>query len=128
MTTYEKLLCETHPEVIETDGQYDAVSARLSELIKNKSRRTDDETRLMRLLALLVEDYDRRHALPPLESTPEERLAYLLETSGKTPADLLSIFDEPNHVNEILSGTRPINAEQARKLAQFFCVNPGLFL
>ena len=32
MTAYETLLCETHPEVIETVKQYDAVAARLAEL------------------------------------------------------------------------------------------------
>ena len=63
MTAYETLLCETRPEVIETDGLYDAAAARLAELVRCGKRRTDDELRLMKLLAVLVEDDDRRHAL-----------------------------------------------------------------
>lgn len=39
--------------VIETDEQYKAVVARLAELVRNGRRRTADEARLMRLLAVL---------------------------------------------------------------------------
>ena len=67
MTGYEILLCETQPQAIATGKQYDALAARLAELVRKGGRRTKDEARLMRLFAVLVEDYDRRHALPPAE-------------------------------------------------------------
>ncbi|MBI4480279.1 MAG: transcriptional regulator [Acidobacteria bacterium] len=127
-TAYEALLCETRPEVIETDEQYEAVAARLAELVRTGRRRTSDEARLMRLLAVLVEDYDRRHALPPAESTPAERLRYLLEISGRAPADLLRVFGQRSHVHEALQGKRPISAEHARKLGRMFRVQPGVFI
>ncbi len=126
--TYDRLLCEVRPEVIETDAQYHQVSARLADLVGKGARRTVSETRLMRLLAVLVEDYDRRHALPPDDSTPAERVRYLLEASGKTPAALVPIFGQRSHTAEALNGKRPISAEQARKLGALFCVKPGLFL
>lgn len=128
MTAYEALLCETRPEVIETERQYNALTARLAELVRKGPCRTADEARLMRLLAVLVEDYDRRHTLPPAESTPAERLQYLLETSGRTPADLLGVFGQRSHVHEALNGKRPISAEHARKLARMFSVQPGFFI
>jgi HTH-type transcriptional regulator / antitoxin HigA len=121
-------VCETHPEVIETDRQYDQVTARLSELVRLGERRTNDEARLMRLLAVLVEDYDRRHALPPTSTAPNERLGYLLETAGRTQADLLGVFGQRSHVNEALNGKRAISAEQARKLGAMFGVQPGIFI
>ena len=127
-TAYEALLCEARPEVIETNEQYEAMAARLAELVRKGRRRTGDEARLMRLLAVLVEDYDRRHALPPAESTPVERLKYLLETSGRTPAELLHVFGQRSHVQEALEGKLPISAEHARKLARMFSVSPGLFI
>ena len=65
MTAYEILLCQTHPEMIVSDDQYDAATGRLAELVRKGDRRSSDESRLMRLLAVLVEDYDRRQALPP---------------------------------------------------------------
>jgi antitoxin component HigA of HigAB toxin-antitoxin module len=79
-------------------------------------------------LGLLIQDYDRRHGLPPDDSTPAERLEFLLEHSGKAPADLLPVFGQRSHVNEALTGKRNISAAQARKLGQLFHVAPGLFI
>lgn len=127
-TVYERLLCEVRPEAIETGERYDEVAARLAELVRKGSRRSAGETRLMKLLAVLVEDYDRRHAFPPDDGTPAERLRYLLEVSGKTPAALIPIFGQRSHVNEALNGKRPISLEHARKLGALFGVRPGLFV
>jgi HTH-type transcriptional regulator/antitoxin HigA len=126
--TYEQLLIETVPQVIETEKQYREIGARFGELIGKGRSRTQNQTRLMRLLALLIEDYDRRHELPPDDSTPAERLQFLLERSGKTPADLLPIFGQRSHVNEALNGKRKIGVEQARKLGKLFSVHPSLFI
>lgn len=127
-TTYDRLLREVRPEVIETEERYAEVSARLAELVRKGTRRTVSETRLMRLLAVLVEDYDRRNALPPDEDTPAERLRYLLEASGRTAAALVPVFGQRSHANEALNGKRPISIEQARKLGALFGVKPGLFV
>jgi HTH-type transcriptional regulator/antitoxin HigA len=114
--------------MIETEGRYAEVSARLAELVRRGNRRTASQTRLMKLLAVLVEDYDRRHALPPDDGTPAERLRYLLEASGKTTSALIPVFGQRSHANEALNGKRPISAEQARKLGTIFSVRPGLFV
>lgn len=126
--TYEELLLEALPEVIETEEQYDCAAVRLSELVRKGRRRTTDETRLMKLLAVLVRDYDERNALPPAGMAPAEALQYLLEQSGKTTVDLLRVFGQRSHVNEALNGRRKISAEQGRKLAQLFRMNPGVFI
>jgi HTH-type transcriptional regulator/antitoxin HigA len=127
-TTYEHLLLESMPALIEDDEQYEAICTRLDGLIGKGRKRTPEETKLLRLLGLLVEDYDRRHAMPPDDSTPGERLQFLLEHSGKTSADLLPIFGQRSHVHEALTGKRTISASQARKLGQLFHVAPGLFI
>ncbi len=126
--TYEDLLRETTPQVIQTEKQYREIGNRFGELVGKGRARTQDETKLMRLLALLIEDYDRRNALPPAETTPAERLRFLLEHSGKTSEALLPIFGQRSHVNEALNGKRKISAEHARKLAKLFSVSPGLFI
>ncbi len=126
--TYEELLLEAQPEVIETEEQYDAVVLRLPELVRKGRRRTADETRLMKLLAVLVRDYNERNALPPAGMAPPEALRYLLEQSGKTVADLLRVFGQRSHVNEALNGKRKISAPQASRLAKLFRVNPGVFI
>jgi HTH-type transcriptional regulator/antitoxin HigA len=126
--TYEQLLIEAIPQVIEAEKQYREIGARFAELIGKGRSRTREETKLMRLLALLIEDYDRRNALPPDNATPAELLQFLLEHSAKRSADLLPIFGQRSHVNEALNGRRKISAEQARRLARMFSVNAGLFI
>lgn len=127
-TMYDELLCEARPEVIETGTRYEQVTVHLADLVRKGTRRSASETRLMKLLAVLVEDYDRRHALPPDDSTPAETLAYLLNESGQAASALLPVFGQRSHVHEALTGKRPISAEQARKLGAIFSVRPGLFV
>jgi HTH-type transcriptional regulator / antitoxin HigA len=124
---YEQLLAETRPARVQTDEQYDLIRSRFGDLL-SKRRRTAAEDKLMDLLGVLIEDYDRRHCLTPEESTPADRLQFLLAHSEKTPDDLLSVFGQRSHVNEAVNGERKISAEQTRKLAKLFSVQPGLFI
>jgi HTH-type transcriptional regulator / antitoxin HigA len=126
--TYEELLLETVPQVIETERQYREIGSRFGDLVGKGRTRTASETKLMRLLGLLIQDYDRRNALPPDGSTPAERLRFLLEHSDKTQNDLVAVFGQRSHVSEALNGKRKISAEQARKLGEMFRVQPGLFI
>lgn len=124
---YEQLLVETLPTRIGTDAQYHSIHARFGELLQ-KARRSRAEETLMDLLGVLIEDFDRRHSMPPDDGTPGERLRFLMEHAAKQPSDLLSIFGQRSHVNEALNGKRRISAEQARKLGEMFSVKPGLFI
>jgi antitoxin component HigA of HigAB toxin-antitoxin module len=124
---YEQLLAETMPERVQSDEQYGLIRLRFGDLL-GKRRRTMAEEKLMDLFGVLIEDYDRRHCLPPDESTPADRLQFLLAHSGKTAADLLPVFGQRSHVNEAVNGIRKISAGQARKLAKLFSVQPGLFI
>ena len=126
-TTYEELLAEALPARIETDEEYDRLRGRFGVLLVQRSR-TKAEDRLMDLLGVLIQDYDRRHGMPPDDSTPAERLQFLMEHSGKTSADLLPIFGQRSHVHEALTGKRGISALQARKMGKLFHVHPGFFL
>jgi HTH-type transcriptional regulator/antitoxin HigA len=126
-SAYEQLLVDVLPARIETGGQYDTIHARFGELLR-KARRNKAEDRLMDLLGVLIEDFDRRNSLPPDDGTPGERLRFLMEHSLRPSSDLLPIFGQRSHLNEALNGKRPISIEQARKLGKMFSVNPGLFI
>ena len=125
--TYEQLLTEMLPKRIENADQYDQIGSRFGDLLV-KRRRTAAEDALMDLLGVLIQDYDRRHAMPPDDSTPAELLQFLLEESGQPVSCLLPIFGQRSHVNEALNGKRKISAEQARKLGKMFSVKPGIFV
>ncbi len=124
---YEQLLADVRPARIETAAEYDTTRAQFGELLR-KTRRNKAEDRLMDLLGVLIEDFDRRNGLPPDRGTPCERLRFLMEHSGRPSADLLPVFGQRSHVNEALNGRRSISIEQARRLGKMFCVNPGLFI
>jgi HTH-type transcriptional regulator / antitoxin HigA len=127
--TYRELLEEIEPAIIQTDEEYDLLNREFSALFdKGRRGRTPQEEKLFRLVALLIEDYDRRHGIPALNETPAERLQYLLEVSGKSSSDLIPIFGQRSHVSEALNGKREISADQARKLGKMFRLNPGYFL
>lgn len=102
---------------IDTGEQYDAILAKFGELF-SKKRLGPAEQKLKDLLGVLIQDYDRRHALPPDNSTPAEILRFLIEQPGRSPTDLLPIFGQRSHVNEALNGKRKISAEQARRLGR----------
>jgi HTH-type transcriptional regulator/antitoxin HigA len=125
--TYEDLLVETAPARVSDESQYDAIRARFGDLL-GRAKRTRAEDTLVDLLGVLIMDYDRRHAMPPDDSTPAEILRFFMEHSQKAPSDLMPVFRQRSHVNEAFNGKRPISAEQARKLGKLFSVNPGLFI
>ena len=128
-TAYEQLLIKAAPKVIETEQEYDEILSRAGDLVGKGRARTPAETKLMRLLGLLIQDYDRQHGMPPDDSTPAEYLQFLVEHSGKSANELLlPVFGQRSHVHEALTGKRAISATQARKLGKLFCVGPGLFL
>ena len=95
---------------IETYKQREQVGDRYGVLVGKGRKRTPPETGLMRLLALLIEDYDRRHGMPPDDSTPAERLQFLMVHSVKRAADFLPIFGQPcerSHQRQAADQRRP---------------------
>jgi HTH-type transcriptional regulator/antitoxin HigA len=126
--TYPDLLAETLPTRIDSEADYDRIHARFGELF-GKLRRTQAEEKLMALLGVLIQDYDRRNALPREGCTPAAMLQFLVDQSGQSAAALLGpIFGQRSHVYEALNGKRPISGPQAKKLGERFHVNPGIFL
>lgn len=124
--TYAALLAEVLPARIDTAVEYNRLRERLGVLLRHV-KRTAAERKLIGLLTILIEDYDRRHALPPDEVTPAERLLFLMERSGKHVLDLLPVFGHRSDVHAVLTGKRPISAAEARKLGQLFDVKPVVF-
>jgi antitoxin component HigA of HigAB toxin-antitoxin module len=124
--TYAALLAETVPVRIDTVAECNRSRHILAVLLR-QVKRTTAERKLIGLLTVLIEDYDRRHALPPDEVSPAERLLFLMERSGKHVLDLLPVFGQRRSVHEALTGKRPISATEARNLGRLFHVKPIVF-
>jgi len=125
---YTRLANRIVVKAIETEAEYDHMVAAVEQLIdKGEERLSPEESALLETVAILVQAYDDRyHPLPSV--APNEMLAYLMETSGRTAKDLLPVFGTRGRVSEVLSGKRTISKGQAKKLASVFKVMVDLFI
>lgn len=119
---YGELLARVQPHPIKNDREYDRLVAEVGRLMERGERNlSTEETSLLEMLSILLEDYDRKHyPLPP--SQPHKMLAFLLEQRGLEPHDLWPVLGSKSRVSEILSGKRAISKDHAKKLAAFFHV------
>ena len=125
---YTRLANRVLVKVIETDDEYDRMVGAVEDLMaRGQVRLSPEESALLETMAILVQAYDdRHHPLPP--AAPNEMLAYLMESSGRTAKDLLPVFGTRGRVSEVLSGKRFISKDQAKKLAAVFKVTADLFI
>jgi HTH-type transcriptional regulator / antitoxin HigA len=125
---YGKLLARMRPRPIQDEREYDRVVGEIRRLMdRGEENLSVEETSLLEMMSILVEDYDRRrHPLPPLP--PHEMVAYLIEQRGLKARDLWPVLGSKGRVSEILAGKRPVSKAQAKKLAGFFHVSTDLFI
>ena len=125
---YGKLLARVQPRPIKDDREYDRLVAEVGGLMeRGEGRLSREETSLLEMLSILIEDYDRKH-YPLAPALPHKILAYLLEERGLEPHHLWPVLGSKSRVSEILSGRRAISKSQAKKLASFFHVPVGLLI
>lgn len=125
---YTRLANRIVVKAIDTEEEYDHMVAAVERLIdKGEEGLSPEESALLETMAILVQAYDDRHHPLP-SAAPNEMLAYLMESSGRTGKDLLPVFGTRGRLSEILSGKRSISKEQAKKLASVFKVTVDLFI
>jgi HTH-type transcriptional regulator/antitoxin HigA len=124
---YRLLLDRTMPVAIQTDTEHQRMLRTAARLMEKGEDLTTEEGRVLKLLAILIQDYERqRYALPRVE--PRKMLQDLLEERGLKPSSLWPVVGSKARVSEILSGKRAVSKLQAKRLADFFGVSAGLFL
>ena len=125
---YGELLARVQPHPIKDEREYDRLVAEVGRLMERGERNLSrEETSLLEMLSILIEDYDRKHyPLPPSE--PHKMVAFLLEQRGLEPHELWPVLGSKSRVSEILSGKRAISKLHAKKLASFFHVPLDLLI
>jgi len=125
---YRRLLGMAAPAVIETEEEYNKMMARFEHLMdKDDASISPEEGRLLKLLAMALEEYeDRNISLPRLR--PDKMLRHLLAEKGLRQSDLWPVIGSKSRVSEIITGKRSISKSQAKKLAAFFHVPVELFI
>ena len=122
---YGSLLADIQPEVIGDDAQCQNYIRRLEQLT-GKRNVSDAEEKLIRLLTVLVEDYESRH-YPVPEAGPLDIIRHLMEEHGLRQKDLVGIFGTESIVSDVLNGKRELTKEHIRRLSQRFGVSPAVF-
>lgn len=122
---YAKLLVDMLPHVIHTEEENERYTAAL-EVLLTKRDRTPEDSRMVELLTLLVENFEEQnYSLPP--ATPRDVVRHLMESNGLRQVDLIDVFGAESTVSEVLNGKRDLAKSHIEKLSQRFNVSPELF-
>ena len=123
---YARLLSNTLPSVIHSEAQNEEYLEQVAVLLKREETLTNAEKEFVRLLTLLIEDFEEKnYALP--KAGPLEVIAFLMDQHGLKQKDLTTVFGTKSITSEVLSGKRELNKEQIRRLSERFRVSPELF-
>jgi HTH-type transcriptional regulator/antitoxin HigA len=125
--SYPELLRKAQPQIIDDERSHRR-ALRIVELLMKKPRLTKAEGKLLDLLAKLIDDYEET-IYPTPEVAPADMLRHLIEAKECTHAELARQTDVPRStISEVLKGKRSISVENAFRLAEYFHVEPTLFL
>lgn len=125
---YGRLLGEAMPVVIETEDEYHRLLGALEAVMdKDDDAMTPEDGRLLKLVAMLIEEYEDRN-IPLPRARPHKMVKYLLEEKGLRQNDLATVVGSKSRVSEILAGKRSISKDQAKSLATFFHVPVEIFI
>jgi HTH-type transcriptional regulator/antitoxin HigA len=122
---YKNLLSETGPEVIRTEEQNRDFLAVLEGLAA-KEQVSEAESRMIELLTLLIEDYEKRESPVP-QAGPLDIVRHLMEAHGLRQKDLTEEFGTESIVSDVLNGKRELTKDHIRRLSARFGVSPAVF-
>jgi HTH-type transcriptional regulator/antitoxin HigA len=123
---YARLLTQSLPSVVESEEQNELYLERVADFLQREDSLTPAEAQLVRLLTLLIEDFEEKHyALP--KASPLAVIAFLMDQYGLKQKDLSDVFGTNSITSEVLHGKRELNKEQIRRLSERFHVSPELF-
>ena len=125
---YARLLSKALPVKIRTEAEYDRLNAIIRELVdRDEEGLSPEEERLVDLLSDLIQQYDEEH-YPIKDLPPHQMLRSLMDDNDLDHKDIWQLFGSQDVASEVLNGRRAIGREQAKKLGDFFKIDPGVFL
>lgn len=101
--------------VIRNEADHEAAIRRLGALMEAAPRAGSAKADELELLAVVIEDYERR-LIPPPVVDPVEAILFRLDQMGLTRADLVPYLGSPSRVSEVLARRRPLSISMIRRL------------
>jgi HTH-type transcriptional regulator/antitoxin HigA len=124
---YRRLLSRTMPVFIETEEENERMLAIVEKLMDKGENLSPEEDKLLKLLARLIEDFEKQYYRPE-DATPLEVLQHLMESRDIKQTHLWELFGSKGIASEVLNGKRGISKTHARALADYFHVTADLFI
>ena len=124
---YAALLSRALPVVIASEAEYEQTLTEIKRLLrKGEAQLSPEEDRLLELLSTLAENWEE--AQHPIPEAPGHRiLQHYMQIRGVKQTDLQPILGSRAVTAAIVSGKRPITAEQAQQLGTLFGISPAVF-
>ena len=115
--------------MIGTKRGYDAAMREIEELTILGDCRSTAETEYYRVLGILVADYEHRAGADRWQKLlPVEALRALMELKDVAQSQVAEALGDRAAALSILHGRREVSKSQAKKLAELFKVDAGVFI
>ncbi|MBW4621888.1 MAG: transcriptional regulator [Cyanosarcina radialis HA8281-LM2] len=122
---YMELINTFPPRPITNDAELIAMQNRINQIL-DRSKMTPDDRDYLKILGMLVYEYEEKHELlPPIKGV--ELLKALLEESNLQPQDLDSILNGEDSIDQIPNDEIKLTDHQIERLAAFFKISPAAF-
>jgi HTH-type transcriptional regulator/antitoxin HigA len=123
---YLQLINTFPPRPIKNEVELLATQEQIDAII-DKQNITQDDKDYLRVLGILVYEYEQKHE-PMLVLKGIELIKALMSEDNLQPKDLVAIFDNESTVTKVLEKNQEITAKQLQKLGKFFHISPIMFL
>lgn len=104
-------------KLIKNESDYAVAMARLSALMAANPNAGSANENELDLLALVIEDYERK-IVPPVVPDPIEAILFRLDQAGLMRKDLIPYIGSAPKVSEVLARKRPLSLTMIRRLHQ----------
>ena len=124
---YKTLVSEKPPKVIHSKTDHKHWLSVLEKML-HKPELTKAERDYSELLAVLIEDFEKKTYPLTTQADPIDVLKELMAAHDLQQKDLLDVFKHKTVVSEVLSRKRDLTVEHIRDLAQRFHVPAEVFI
>ena len=129
LTAYDSLLLKYKPRPIRNDREHRRALKQVEKLIgEHGPTPPRAEGELIAVLSTLIESYEIE-VTPRRKPTPAETLEHLIESKEVARAEVARATGIPRStITNVLNGRRQISKENVTRLANYFHVDPSVFL
>jgi HTH-type transcriptional regulator/antitoxin HigA len=104
-----------HWRPLRTEADYDEALREIEVFFEREPAKDTAEADRFDMLALLIEDYERRH-WPVEPAEPRDAIRFRMESGGFSQADLGHVLGSRQRASEVLAGKRGLSMVMAWRL------------